>query len=159
MTQMNNICIPEEFRGDPNSGRIFRALSEFFGAVADSVCASPETVKASQADKAENAAPRTQAKAETKANPPASPSTGSVNSAGQAEAKPAEPQPVETPGGKPITRDEVQRAMAAKIKAITAQGGGPGVVGELFPKFHGAQCLSDLTEADYPAFLAELSKL
>lgn len=70
----------------------------------------------------------------------------------------AEP-PKETTGGKPISRTDVERAMAAKIKAMAAQGKGPGVIGQLFPKFHGAQCVSDLTAADYPAFLEELNQL
>lgn len=67
--------------------------------------------------------------------------------------------PKDTPGGKPISRTDVERAMAAKIKAMAAQGKGPGVIGQLFPKFHGAQCVSDLTVADYPAFLEELNQL
>ena len=65
----------------------------------------------------------------------------------------------EAPDGKAVKRSDVERAMAAKIKALAAQGNGPGAIGQLFPKFHGAQCVSDLTEADYPAFLEELSKL
>lgn len=67
--------------------------------------------------------------------------------------------PKAAPGGKSITRTDVERAMAAKIKAMAAQGKGPGVIGQLFPKFHGAQCVSDLTAADYPAFLEELNQL
>ena len=84
---------------------------------------------------------------------------------GQDKTKAAEPAAdtpaakAEAPDGKTIKRSDVERAMAAKIKALAAQGNGPGAIGQLFPKFHGAQCVSDLTDADYPAFLEELSKL
>ena len=71
----------------------------------------------------------------------------------------ASQEKTETSDAKKISRSDLERAMAAKVKALAAQGSGPAAIGQLFPKFHGAQCVSDLTEADYPAFLEELSKL
>lgn len=107
----------------------------------------PATASAT-AEKAE-AKPKTEAKPKPQPKPEA------------AEPKQAEEptQKAEAPADKAIKRADVERAMAAKIKALAAQGNGPGAIGKLFPKFHGAQCVSDLTEADYPAFLEELAKL
>ena len=61
--------------------------------------------------------------------------------------------------GKPVTRKDVERAMGAKIKELARKGEGPDAIGAVFPKFHNAQCISDLDVTDYPAFLEELAKL
>ena len=66
------------------------------------------------------------------------------------------PQP---PGGKPLTKSDIQRAMALKIKELAKNGQGPDAVRAQFQKFHNATCVSDLTPDDYPGFLAELEKL
>ena len=87
--------------------------------------------------------------AEAQAEPPAKP-----------ETKPETPAaPSTNPPAKHITKDDVQRAMAVKVKQLAAKGKEVTLIGTLFPQFHGAQCVSDLTEADYPAFLDELAKL
>lgn len=67
--------------------------------------------------------------------------------------------PPTNPPAKRITKDDVQRAMAVKVKQLAAKGKEVTLIGTLFPQFHGAQCVSDLTEADYPVFLDELAKL
>lgn len=88
----------------------------------------------------------------------------------QAPAAPTAPAPAETKAPAPaetaastsgpkITRTDVQRAMAAKVRELTAKGSSPEVVGQLLPRFHGAGCVSDLKADDYPAFLEELAKL
>ena len=100
-----------------------------------------EAVKDSKADKPAQspAAPTAPAPAETKA--------------------PAQAETEANAGGKQVTRTDVQRAMAAKIKELSARGTSPDVVGQLFPRFHGAACVSDLKAEDYPTFLEELAKL
>ena len=125
---------------------LFKGLSMMFGTVADGMEASVPAAQAvspagpQASDKADSpAAPTAPAQAETKAPAPA-------ETAANAE-------------GKKITRTDVQRAMAAKIKELSAKGSSPDAVGTLFPQFHGASCVSDLTADDYPAFLAELAKL
>ena len=47
--------------------------------------------------------------------------------------------------------------MGAKIKELARKGEGPDAIGAVFPKFHNAQCISDLDVTDYPAFLEELA--
>ena len=66
---------------------------------------------------------------------------------------------VEAPGARKITRSDLERAMAAKIKELSSKGEGPDAIGALFPKFHNAQCITDLETTDYPAFLEELAKI
>ena len=123
---------------------LFKGLSMMFGTVADGMeGGAPEAPAANEAvpqAKADSpAAPKAPAQAETKA-----------------------PAPAETAAnteGKKITRTDVQRAMAAKIKELAGKGSSPDAIGTLFPQFHDASCVSDLTADDYPAFLAELAKL
>lgn len=121
---------------------LFKGLSMMFGTVADGM-------------EGGNPAVQTATVTAPKAETPAVPSAAPIAPA-QAETK--APAPAET-GGKPITRTDVQRAMAAKIKELSAKGSSPDAVGTLFPRFHGASCVSDLTADDYPAFLEELAKL
>ena len=123
---------------------LFKGLSMMFGTVAEGMeGGAPEAPAANEAVQ------------QAKADPPAAPKTPA-----QAETK--APAPAETEAvteGKKITRTDVQRAMAAKIKELSAKGSSPDAVGTLFPQFHGASCVSDLTADDYQAFLAELAKL
>lgn len=101
------------------------------------------------------AEPTAPAQAETKDQAPAKPTAPA-----QAETKaPAEAETAANDGGQRITRTDVQRAMAAKVRELAAKGSSPDVVGQLLPKFHGAGCVSDLKAEDYPAFLEELAKL
>lgn len=124
---------------------LFKGLSMMFGTVAEGMEGGAPTTQVES--KAAPAAP----KAEPTVAPTAAPTA-------PAPAETKAPAPAET-GGKPITRTDVQRAMAAKIKELSAKGSSPDAVGTLFPQFHGASCVSDLTADDYPAFLAELAKL
>ena len=117
---------------------LFKGLSMMFGTVADGMEAGVPAARAVDTS-VPHATPTAPAQAETKAPAPA-------ETAANAE-------------GKKITRTDVQRAMAAKIKELSAKGSSPDAVGTLFPQFHGASCVSDLTADDYPAFLAELAKL
>lgn len=95
------------------------------------------------------------AQAETKDPAPAEPTAPAP-----AETKaPAQAETAANDGGQRITRTDVQRAMAAKVRELAAKGSSPDVVGQLLPKFHGAGCVSDLKAEDYPAFLEELAKL
>lgn len=95
----------------------------------------------------------------------AKPTTETVKAAAPAQAETNAPAPAETkaetgvPEGKPVTRKDVERAMGAKIKELARKGEGPDAIGAVFPKFHNAQCISDLDVTDYPAFLEELAKL
>ena len=123
---------------------LFKGLSMMFGTVADGMEGGAPT-----APEAGDPGPQ------AKADPPAAPKA-------PAPAETKAPAPAETvaePEGKKLTRTDVQRAMAAKIKELSAKGSSPDAVGTLFPMFHGATCVSDLTADDYPAFLAELAKL
>ena len=124
--------------------RLFKGLSMMFGTVADGMeGGAPEASEAGE--------PVPQAKAD----PPAA-------SKAPAQAETKAPAPAETEAvteGKKITRTDVQRAMAAKIKELASKGSSPDAIGTVFPMFHGASCVSDLTADDYPAFLAELAKL
>lgn len=117
---------------------LFKGLSMMFGTVADGMEVGVPAARAVDTS-VPHATPTAPAQAETKAPAPA-------ETAANAE-------------GKKITRTDVQRAMAAKIKELSAKGSSPDAVGTLFPQFHGASCVSDLTADDYPAFLAELAKL
>lgn len=117
---------------------LFKGLSMMFGTVADGMEAGVPAAQAVDTS-VPHATPTAPVQAETKAPAPA-------ETAVNAE-------------GKKITRTDVQRAMAAKIKELSAKGSSPDAVGTLFPQFHGASCVSDLTADDYPAFLAELAKL
>ena len=89
-----------------------------------------------------------------KAAAPVSQQKSDVTSEKKAEAD----NTVDT-GGEEITRSDVERAMGAKIKELAKAGKSPEVVGQLFPMFHDAQCVSDLNKVDYPLFLTELAKL
>lgn len=132
---------------------VFGSVAESMGSVKPS--AAPTAVDEARVPKPAPAAP----KAET---------TNAIKDKAAESAKPAKAEepakPENAPAadsntGKPITRPDVERAMGAKIMELAQSGRGPEAVGQLFPLFHNAECISDLTVDDYPGFLAELAKL
>lgn len=134
---------------------MLQGMSLVFGTMAGSLGNTAITIPAEADKPAKEASPEMAAK----------PTTETVKAAAPAQAETNAPAPAETkaetsvPEGKPVTRKDVERAMGAKIKELARKGEGPDAIGAVFPKFHNAQCISDLDVTDYPAFLEELAKL
>ena len=148
MTDSEMQCV-EGFR------MMLQGMSMVFGTMAGSLGDKGLTVPAT-ADK-----PGGEANPDTAGKPTAE----TVKAKAPAQAETNAPAPAATtaessaPEGKPVTRKDVERAMGAKIKELARKGEGPDAIGAVFPKFHNAQCISDLDVTDYPAFLEELAKL
>ena len=122
---------------------VFKGMSLFFGMLADSMNGDVNTAAVpAKTQPVENTVSKT-----TEAPADNKPET--------AESKKPDPMPAESN----ITHKDVQRAMAVKIKELAKRGEDVDKVGDLFPQFHGASCVSELNVDDYPAFLAELNKL
>lgn len=148
MTGREKQCV-EGFR------MMLQGMSLVFGTMADSLENNAVTVPTAADKPVKEASPVMSTK----------PTVNNVKAAAPVQAETSAPAPAETkaetsvPEGKPVIRKDVERAMGAKIKELARKGEGPDAIGAIFPKFHNAQCISDLDVTDYPAFLEELAKL
>ena len=148
MTNSEMQCV-EGFR------MMLQGMSMVFGTMAGSLGDKGHTVPMAADKPGREADPDTAGK----------PTEETVKATAPAQAETNAPAPAATttesgaPDSKPVTRKDVERAMGAKIKELARKGEGPDAIGAVFPKFHNAQCISDLDVTDYPAFLEELAKL